>query len=101
MRPFVRRPSVHRTARWAVLVVLLVLGLVLGLPTAAFARGGGGGHAGGGCSHGGGIGGGGIGGGGGGIGGGGGGGVGGGGVGGAPAYYGYDPIGIGVLVIVG
>jgi predicted lipid-binding transport protein (Tim44 family) len=104
MPPFVRRPSVHRTARWAVLVVLLVLGLVLGLPTTAFARGGGGGHAGGGGSHGGGggIGGGGIGGGGvTGGGGGGGGGVGGGGVGGAPAYYGYDPIGIGVLVIVG
>jgi len=85
-----------RTARWAVLVVLLVLGLVLGLPTTAFARGGGGGHGGGGGGRGGGggIGGGGIGGGGG-VTGGGGGSVG------APTYYGYDPIGILVLIAIG
>ena len=106
MRPFVRRTAVRRAIRWAVLA-LLVVGSLLGLPTTAFARGGGGGHSGGGggghSSGGGGIGGG--GGGGGGIGGGGGGGIGtgGGGVGvgsGGVAYFGYDPIGILVLVVI-
>src|SRR5215813_9134157 len=106
MRPFVHRTAVRRAIRWAVLT-LLVVGSVLGLPTTAFARGGGGGHSGGGGhgSGGGGIGGG---GGGGGIGGGGGGGgigAGGGGVGvggggGGVAYFGYDPIGILVLVVI-
>ena len=97
MLPIVR----SRTARSAVLALLLVLGLVLGLPTTAFARGGGGGHAGGGGGRGGGggLGGGGIGGGG--ITGGGGGVTGGGGGIGAPTYYGYDPIGILVLVAIG
>ncbi|HKA51001.1 MAG TPA: Tim44-like domain-containing protein [Candidatus Dormibacteraeota bacterium] len=101
-----RRTAVRRAIRWAVLA-LLVVGSLLGLPTTAFARGGGGGHSGGGggghSSGGGGIGGG--GGGGGGIGGGGGGGIGtgGGGVGvgsGGVAYFGYDPIGILVLVVI-
>lgn len=102
MRGFVRRRAVRGAARWAVLVLLIVAGL-LGLPTTAFARGGGGGHGGGGGgggSHGGGGftgGGGGISGGGGGVSGGG--GVGGGGIG-APTYYGYSPIGILVLVVI-
>src|SRR5262249_55752856 len=100
MRRFVRSTAVRRAARWAVLV-LLVVGSLLGLPTTAFARGGGGGHSGGGGggrSGGGGLGGGGgVGGGGGGIGAGGGGVVGGGG---GVTSYGYDPIGIIVLVVI-
>src|SRR5215472_7252373 len=98
MRGFLRRTAVRRSVRWAVLV-LLVVGSLLGLPTTALARGGGGGHSGGG--GGGRSGGGGLGGGssGGGIGGGGG-GVGVGGGGGGVGYVGYDPIGILVLVVI-
>src|SRR5215472_1737082 len=98
MRGFLRRTAVRRAVRWAVLV-LLVVGSLLGLPTTALARGGGGGHSGGG--GGGRSGGGGLGGGssGGGIGGGGG-GVGVGGGGGGVGYVGYDPIGILVLVVI-
>src|SRR5215510_255916 len=95
MRPFVHRTAVRRAIRWAVLT-LLVVGSVLGLPTTAFARGGGGGQSGGG-GHG--SGGGGSRGGGGGIGAGGG-GVGVGGGGGGVAYFGYEPIGILVLVVI-
>src|SRR5690348_13285433 len=104
MRGIVHRTALRRAVRWAILV-LLVLGSLLGLPTTAFARGGGGGHSGGGGggrSGGGGLGGG-AGGGGSGIGGGGGGGIGGGGVvsgGGGVAHYGYDLIGILVLVVI-
>src|SRR5215475_13468534 len=79
MRALVRRTAVRRAIRPAILV-LLVVGSLLGLPTSAFARGGGGGHSGGGHSSG-----------------------GGGGVGGSSggvAYFGYDPIGILVLILI-